>query len=97
MAKKTAEKRTRITVSLDDFLRVVVVEREKYPTKADAAKALGMTEGSFSQRLTKERKGYPKVFEGVPQYRGSSGPKRATEDEALAILAKLKGEEKGDK
>lgn len=91
MAAKKTEKKSRVQVSLQDFLRVTIAERDKFPTLEDAAKALGMTEGSFQQRLMRERKAYPRVFEAVPSYKGSRGPKRVTEDEALAMLAKLQG------
>ena len=84
-------KKTRTVVSLEDFLRVVIVEREQYPTPEDAAEALGMTKNSFTQRLVRERKAYPAVFEGVPTYRTGGGPRRPSEDEALAILESLRG------
>lgn len=83
-----ASKKTRAKVSLEDFIRVVVVEREKYPTPQDAANALGMTLNSFRQRLTRERKAYPNVFEGVPTYH-HRGPRRPSQEEAVAILKRL--------
>lgn len=88
---ETAEttKPKRITVQLEDFLRVTVAEREQFDSIEKAASALGMTEGSFKQRLTRERKEYPSIFKSVPKYTGKNGPKRATEAEAQAILAKL--------
>lgn len=79
----------RITVTLEDFLRVTVAQRETFDTVEKAASELGMTIGSFKQRLTKERKAYSAIFESVPKYTGKNGPKRATLEEAQAILAKL--------
>ncbi len=86
-----SEKVKRISVSLRDFLRVAVVKRDEFDTPEKAANALGMTLGSFSQRMTRERKAYPSVFEGVASY-SKQGPKRATEDEALALLEGLRSE-----
>jgi hypothetical protein len=93
MAKKTekAEKPGRVTVTAEDFIRVAIVEREKFDSKEKAAAELGMTVNSYAQRLSRERKHMPAVFEGVPHYKGDAGPKRISEDEGLAILKKLKG------
>jgi soluble P-type ATPase len=80
----------RAVVSLEDFIRVVITQRDAYPTHEKAAEALGMTVASFKQRLTKERKRYERVFEGVGRYQGvSNGPRIASEDEAMAILERL--------
>ena len=83
-------KQSRVHVTLEDFLRVVIVEREQFPTIAQAASELGMTEGSLKQRITREKKNMPKVFDGVPRYSGSSGPHRHSEEDALALLASLR-------
>lgn len=80
--------RSRASVSLEDFLRVTVVERVKYDTVLEAASELGMTEASFKQRLQKERKNYPVVFENVPKYRNNK--RRADETEAMNIVERLK-------
>ena len=85
-----AEKAKRVSVSLEDFLRVVIAEREQYPTVIEAAKALGMAEMSFRQRFTRERKDFPEVFKGVPTYGNGGGRKRATKAEAMEILARLR-------
>ena len=82
----------RASVKLEDFLRVVIAERDKYPTVADAAAALGMTAGSFKQRLVRERKRYPKVFATVPHYSGNRGPRTPDESEVEALVAKIMGE-----
>lgn len=80
----------RAVVSLEDFIRVVIAEREKFPTHEKAAQALGMTVASFKQRLSKERKRYARVFEGVGRYHGiSNGSRIASEDEAMSILNRL--------
>lgn len=89
MSENKTDKPKRITVSLEDFLRVTVAQRDTFDSVSKAAAELGMTEGSFKQRLTKERKEYPAIFESVPKYTGKNGPKRATLEEAQAILAKL--------
>lgn len=83
------EKGTRAVVSLENFLRVTVAQREVYNTVEKAAAELGMTPSSFKQRMTRERKQYPAIYENVPKYTDSSGPRRASQDEALALLAKL--------
>lgn len=91
-----SEKPGRVTVELKDFLRVTVAERSTFDTTEKAATELGMTVGSFKQRLTRERKRYPAIFESVPKYTGKNGPKPATQDEAQAILAELTGKQTAD-
>lgn len=87
----------RVRVSLRDFLRVTVAERERFDSHEAAANELGLTVGSFKQRLSKERKAYPDIYADVPGYRkGSTGPRRATADEAMAILAELQEKESAD-
>ena len=87
----------RNVVELEDFLRVVVVERAKFPTKVLAADALGYkgkNEGvpSFMARLKVERQRYPDIFKDVPDYPSEpKGKHTATASEASAILAKLRG------
>jgi len=71
-------------VSMADFVRVVR-DRENFPTHEDAASELGMTVGSFKQRLTRERKRYPKQFESVPGYR-VAGSRIMPESEVAAIF-----------
>ena len=87
------EKQKRVRVGLEDFLRVAVVQRSQFDTM-QAAEKLGLTESSFKQRLTKEKKAYPEIFEGVQPYRSSSnGNKRATKEQALEMLNRLQAEE----
>lgn len=85
-----SDKQKRAVVSLEDFLRVTVVERDRFDSPAKAAAELGMTEGSFKQRMTKERKAMPDIFESVPKYHRGGGRKRATQAEAMEILASLR-------
>ena len=83
------EKKNRVHVPFKSFLRVTVVERETFDTITKASIELGMTEASFKQRCTKERKDYPALFESVPKYTSKSGPRRPSQDEAQAILDEL--------
>ena len=87
-----SEKKTRVTVSRADFVRVVIVDRDKYETVEDAAAELGMTPGSLRQRITRERKEYPTSFVGVPKFTTANGPHKASQDEMDAIIASLKAE-----
>ncbi len=80
--------RSRASVTLENFLRITVVERNKYNTACEAAQELGMTEASFKQRLQKERKNYPVVFENVPKYR--TNQRRVDECEAMKMVERLK-------
>jgi len=81
----------RASVSLKEFLRVTVAEREKFLTPQNAADELGMTLGSFRQRLSKERKSYPEIYDSVKRYHGSNGRKRATLSEAMKMLESIQG------
>lgn len=79
------EKRSRVTVSMQDFVRVVVNERGQFDTIEKAASELGMTVGSFKQRLTRERKNYPAVFGKVGRYGRTT--QRLSEAEVLAMVS----------
>jgi hypothetical protein len=85
---KMSEKKSRAVVKFEDFIRVTVVERDKFDTAQKAANELGMKLTSFNQKLSAQRKEYPKVFESVPYY----GHTKPSEDEALAILARLQAQ-----
>jgi hypothetical protein len=88
------EKQKRVRVGLEDFLRVAVVQRSQFDTMQAAAEKLGLTESSFKQRLTKEKKAYPEIFEGVQPYRSSSnGNKRASKEQAMEMLNRLQAEQ----
>jgi hypothetical protein len=76
---------------MKDFIKVTVVERDKFDSAEKASKELGYTSvESFKQALKRNRERFPKVFEGVAKYTVVNGPRVATEDEALAMLAELK-------
>ena len=79
---------TRIHVSLEDFLRVTIAERDHFDSVQAASDALGMTPASFKQRLIKSKKRYPSLYNGVDAY---SADRRKVPDEAEAaqLLASL--------
>jgi hypothetical protein len=81
----------RASVSERDFVRVVIVERDQFDTVEKAANELGLTIASFRQRLTRERKRYPELFENVPSY--SRGTRIKSLDEMQSILAELTTDE----
>lgn len=88
---------SRVSVSLKDFLRVTVKERDTITTAQEAADALGYTSlESFKQALTRNRKRYPAIFDSVPKYSTSNGPNVATPEEAAALLAELNEDEADD-
>lgn len=90
MAKSTAD-RKRPDVPLKDFLRVVIVQRDKFPTAESAATELGLKLSSFNQRFLRERKNYPDIFKDVQLY-GTRGRHVASLDEAASMLAELQAE-----
>lgn len=82
--------RTRVSVPLKDFLNVTVKLRDEFDTPEKAAAELGYTSvDSFKQALTRNRKRYPAIFEGVPKYTSTNGLNVPSEEEALALLAEL--------
>ena len=82
---------TRPNVTFEQFLNVVYAQRDKYPTPDKAAAALGMTESSFRQRLTRERKNFPVIFEQVSNYPKKGGRQAITDDAALEIFKRMGG------
>ncbi len=73
-----------------EFLRVVIIERDKYPTLADAAEELQTSRATLSMRIQYARRQFPRVFADVPYY-----PKRApviTEPQMLDWLRELLAE-----
>ena len=85
-----SDKKSRVSVSLEDFLRVTVTQRDEFDSPQTAAAELGYTSiESFKQALTRNRKRYPTIFKTVAKYSTSQGETVATEAEALAILEKL--------
>ncbi len=81
-------KATRVHVTLEDFLRVTIVERDSFDTVECASDELGMTPASFKQRLIKSRKRYPNLYQDVPAY-AADGRSIPTESEAADVLAGL--------
>jgi hypothetical protein len=83
-------KKERVSVSLEQFIRTTIVERETFTTAQEAANKLGMTLASFKQRLQKERKDYPSVYKDFAPYQERR--RKATEAEALQLLQSLLNE-----
>ena len=80
--------KTRAVVTLQDFLRVTIKERNTFDSIGDAASELGMTPASFKQRLITEKKRYPKLYENTESYTADSR-RIPSEEEASSILAEL--------
>lgn len=83
--------KNRVHVSMEDFLRVAIVERSKFPTQESAAQELGLTVSSFKQRYIREKKRYPSAFTSVPSYPSKTGNKVPTLNDVLGMLEALKG------
>ena len=80
--------KTRAVVSLKNFLRVTIAQRDQFNSVELACTELGMTPASFKQRLMTERKRYPKLYEKWQPF--TSDQRRIpNEDEAAALLATL--------
>ena len=85
------ETKNRIHVTLEDFLRVTIAERDCFDSVEEASTELGMTPASFKQRLIKSKKRYPSLYEGVDTY--SADARRVpSESEAAQVLASLLGD-----
>ncbi len=82
--------KNRVHVSMEDFLRVSIVQRSEFPTQESAANELGLTVSSFKQRYIREKKRYPSAFKGVPSYPSKGGNKLATENDVLGMLEALR-------
>jgi predicted HTH domain antitoxin len=84
------EKNERVHVTLEDFLRVTIAERNGFDSVQSAAEELGMTVASFKQRLIKSKKRYPSLYDNIEPY--SADQRRVpNEAEAAMILAQLLG------
>jgi hypothetical protein len=80
--------KTRAVVSLKNFLRVTIAQRDQFDSVTLACDELGMTAASFKQRLMTERKRYPKLYENWQSY--TSDQRRIpSEDEAAELLATI--------
>ena len=80
--------KTRAVVTLQDFLRVTIKERNTFNSILDAANELGMTPASFKQRLITEKKRYPELYHEWQPYL-SDQRRIPTPEEASSILAEL--------
>ena len=80
--------KTRAVVTLQDFLRVTIKERNTFNSIGDAASELGMTPASFKQRLITEKKRYPELYHEWQPYL-SDQRRIPTPDEAAALLDAL--------
>ena len=78
----------RAHVTLKDFLRVTIKERNTFNSILDAANELGMTPASFKQRLITEKKRYPELYHEWQPYL-SDQRRIPTPEEAAALLDTL--------
>ena len=78
--------KARASVTLKDFLRVTIAQRDQFSSVELACNELGMTAASFKQRLITERKRYPKLYEKWQPF-ASDQRRIPNEDEAAALLA----------
>ena len=78
----------RAVVTLQDFLRVTIKERNTFDSNGDAANELGMTPASFKQRLITEKKRYPELYHEWQPYL-SDQRRIPTAKEAAELLAAL--------
>ncbi len=88
--------KNRVHVTMEEFLRVAIVQRNKFPTQEHAATELGLTVSSFKQRYIREKKRYPQAFSDVPSYPSKAGNKRASINDVLGLLESLRGAENGN-
>jgi hypothetical protein len=80
--------KARASVTLKDFLRVTIAQRDQFSSVELACNELGMTAASFKQRLITERKRYPKLYEKWQPF-ASDQRRIPNEDEAAELLATL--------
>ena len=78
----------RAVVTLQDFLRVTIKERNTFDSIGDAANELGMTPASFKQRLITEKRRYPELYHEWQPY-DSDQRRIPTPEEAAALLDAL--------
>ena len=74
--------------NLKEFLRVVIVEREKFDTVEKAAAELKMGKQGFNNRLKRTRESYPDIFVTVKGY-PRKPVQKPSQDEAAALLVGL--------
>ena len=80
--------KTRAVVSLKNFLRVTIAQRDQFNSVELACTELGMTPASFKQRLMTERKRYPKLYENWQPY-NSDQRRILSENVAAELLATI--------
>tara|TARA_R110000744_G_scaffold37280_1_gene85519 strand:- start:471 stop:737 length:267 start_codon:yes stop_codon:yes gene_type:complete len=85
---------TRVHVTLENFLRITIAERDRFDSVQEAADELGMTSASFKQRLITSKKRYPTLYNGVSRY-SMDARKVPDEAEAAELLAYILAD--GDK
>ncbi len=76
----------RVHVTLEDFLRVTIAQRDKFDSVQEASDELGMTPASFKQRLITSKKRYPSLYNGIDRY-SIDARKVPDEAEAAQLLA----------
>tara|TARA_R100000963_G_C4599821_1_gene73953 strand:- start:440 stop:709 length:270 start_codon:yes stop_codon:yes gene_type:complete len=86
---------TRVHVTLEDFLRVTIADRNEFDSVQEAADELGMTPASFKQRLITSKKRYPALYNGVDRY-STDARKVPDEAEAAQMLAYILASETGE-
>jgi len=80
--------KARAVVTLKDFLRTTIKDRNMFDSVALAATELGMTPASFKQRLITEKKRYPELYHEWQPYL-SDQRRIPTPEEAAALLDAL--------
>ena len=81
----------RVHVTLEDFLRVTIAQRDEFDSVQEASDELGMTPASFKQRLIKSKKRYPTLYTDVPAY-AADARRIPSEAEAAELLASILGD-----
>jgi len=76
----------RVHVTLEDFLRVTIAQRDEFDSVQEASDELGMTPASFKQRLIKSKKRYPTLYTDTASY-STDGRRIPDEAEAAQLLA----------
>jgi hypothetical protein len=86
---------TRVHITLEDFLRVTIAQRDLFDSVELASDELGMTPASFKQRLITSKKRYPTLYSRVARY-STDARKVPDEAEAAQLLAYILTDGDGD-
>ena len=79
-------KKSRPVIDIVKFIKVLK-DRENYPDVVSASNALGMTVSSLQQKIARERKRYPRVFESIENYKDNRKSNRLlSENELMELL-----------